>query len=76
MLKKRKPESPQEHDPMFLFYVGRLVGASEVASSWLLLQNDPTMKEMGKSLDAVGSWFLATVPRTSQEITQIIPPRK
>lgn len=45
-------------DPNFPIRVGRLIGASEMVSHYLLLkENDPEAKEMGKRLQDINDWF-------------------
>jgi hypothetical protein len=46
-------------DPKFPFQVGRLAGATEMTSHWLLLQEDVQAKELGRRLGEVVDWFCA-----------------
>lgn len=70
--------SEMQTNPHFPFYVGRLVGAAEVTSHWLLLQqSNPQAQEMGRRLGMVVGWFLPGGPddmSTSEYPTQIMPP--
>jgi len=66
--------SELQSNPHFPFYVGRLVGAAEVTSHWLGLQDDPRSVEMGRRLGTVVAWFLpGGVEGTSEYPTAIIP---
>jgi hypothetical protein len=62
-----------EHFP---FYVGRLVGASEVTANWLKMQQGAEMQQMGQGLGAVVQWFLpGGQQETSEYPTAILPPK-
>ena len=79
-MRKRNREhdmSELQSNPHFPFYVGRLVGAAEVTSHWLSLQEDPKSVEMGRRLGMVVGWFLPGGPEnmgTSEYPTAILPP--
>jgi hypothetical protein len=77
MLRRRKHRDLIEiqQDPHFPFYVGRLMGASEMISHWLSLQPDPEAQEFGKRLNKIVGWFL-TEELEDPEITKILPPPK
>jgi hypothetical protein len=57
-----------QSDPNFPYYVGRLMGASEMTSHWLMLQQNPDAQEMGRGLATVVNWFLTDVD-ISQTVT-------
>ena len=59
------------NDPEFPFMAWRLEGAAEMAGHWMMLQEDPEAKEMGRRLLAVTSWF--TVERTNKEDVWGVP---
>lgn len=72
--RKQRDLNEAQHDPDFIFYVGRLVGASEVTSYWLRMQTDnPEFAEMGQRLGAVVKWFLDS---PEEPVTKILPPPK
>lgn len=75
-MRRRKPRPVEEiqTDPDFAFYVGRLVGASEMASWWLQMQQQGESQEMGKRLGMVVGWFLTDEP--DKEQTLVLPPPK
>ena len=75
-MRRRKPRPVEEiqTDPDFAFYVGRLVGASEMASWWLQMQQQGESQEMGKRLGMVVGWFLTDEPDNEQ--TLVLPPAK
>ena len=72
--------SELQSNPHFPFYVGRLVGAAEVTSHWLLLQDhNAQSQEMGRRLGMVVGWFLPGGTDdigTSEYPTAIMPPPK
>jgi hypothetical protein len=78
MMRRRRKQRDLEdlqQDPHFPFYVGRLMGASEMISHWLQIQQDPECQEMGKRLNKIVGWFL-TDELEDTEITKILPPAK
>ena len=58
-----------QQDPNFPYYVGRLMGASEMTAHWLTLQQNPDAQEMGQRLMMVAGWFL-----TDADVDQTPPP--
>ncbi len=74
--RKQRDLDQLQHDPEFLFYVGRLVGAAETTSHYLMLQDNIIQaQEMGRRLGMVTGWFLTDEPvNGNTEITQILPP--
>ena len=71
--------SELQSNPHFPFYVGRLVGASEVTSHWLSMQHGTEQQEMGRRLGMVVGWFLpggTDDVGTSEYPTAIMPPPK
>ena len=54
----------RDKDPNFEYYIGRLIGASEMVSHWMQLREDPEAKEMGRRLGMVVAWFLDERPRS------------
>jgi hypothetical protein len=56
--RKQREMVELEQDPNFAFYVGRLIGASEMTAFWLQLQAGADAKEMGRRLNRVVAWFL------------------
>lgn len=75
-MRRRKPKPVEEiqQDPDFTFYVGRLVGASEMASWWLQMQSEQQSQEMGKRLGMVVGWFLSDEP--DDAVTMTLPALK
>jgi hypothetical protein len=75
---RRKPANLSElqSNPHFPFYVGRLVGAAEVTSHWLSLQQGSEYQEMGRRLGTVVGWFLPEQGHmgTSEYSTAVLPP--
>jgi hypothetical protein len=67
--RKQREMVEMQEDTDFPFYVGRLVGAAEMCSHWLSLQQGNDAKEMGRSLNAVTRWFL-----TEDVVTPVMPP--
>lgn len=79
----------RDKDPNFEYYIGRLIGASEMVSHWMQLREDPEAKEMGKRLGMVVAWFLDERPRSprtpavrsrevaepDEEVTLVKPPK-
>jgi hypothetical protein len=49
-------------DPYFSYYVGRLIGGSEMTSHWLQLQEGRDQQEMGRRLGVIVGWFLKGQP--------------
>jgi hypothetical protein len=75
--RKQRDLDQLQHDPEFLFYVGRLVGAAETTSHYLQLQDNIIQsQEMGRLLGKVTGWFLTDEPvSVNTEITQVLPPK-
>lgn len=44
-------------DPQFPFQVGRLMGAAEMTSHWMMIQADEQQREVGRRLAQVVDWF-------------------
>lgn len=76
--KKKVDLSELQTNEHFPFYVGRLVGAAEVTSNWLCMQQGSEMQEMGRGLGTVVSWFLpgSAKGNTLDDTTLILPPPK
>jgi hypothetical protein len=83
--RKQREMVELEQDPNFAFYVGRLIGASEMTAFWLQLQAGADAKEMGRRLNKVVGWFLTdemeeppapTFPpdQSTKAMTQKTPP--
>ena len=45
------------NDRQFPYYVGKLVGATEMVSHWLKLRDDAEAKAVGEKLGEVVGWF-------------------
>lgn len=71
--RKQRDLNELQQDPHFPFYVGRLMGASEMVSHWLTLQESPEAVEMGNRLGVVVGWFLLDEPE--EAVTKIITPK-
>jgi hypothetical protein len=73
--KKQYDLSELQTDEHFPFYVGRLVGAAEVTSNWLVMQQGSEYQEMGRGLGAVVAWFLPNDGHTVSQDTLVLPPK-
>jgi hypothetical protein len=54
-------------DPHFPYHVGRLMGAAEMAAHWMITQEDPQTKQMGRRLADIVSWFFEEEPMNIPE---------
>jgi hypothetical protein len=67
MFRKPKPISELMRDPAFPYQVGRLVGASEMASQLLLKQETPDTQTIGVNLaNMVAWWFEEGIVKKSE----------
>jgi hypothetical protein len=77
--RKQREMIELEQDPNFAFYVGRLIGAAEMTSHWLVFQQGNDAKDMGRGLSRVVSWFLTEdmeePPPPVTRAAQISPPK-
>ena len=70
-LRQRKYTELQD-DQHFPFYVGRLLGAAEMTSHWMTLQESPETVDMGKRLAMVAGWFYTDEPE--EAVTKVLSP--
>lgn len=54
-------------DPNMPYRVGQLIGACEMASHWMILQEDETTKSMGEKLHGALNWFWVEVEESQEK---------
>ena len=61
--------------PSFPYQMGRLIGASELASYWMSIHEDVEIRRMGERLGNVAAWFFHDETWDEGATTLVIPPK-
>ena len=62
MLRRPRRFETLSSDPQFVYQMGRLVGAAEMAGRLLTTQEQPDVQKIGENLTAVVAWFFEQLP--------------